>query len=107
MLRVLGVIILLAVYIWFLVDVVRTPRLQARRLPKWLWLLIVVILPIAGGLLWLAFGRARPSAGTRRRRRAPIAPDDDPRFLRELDEQAWRQRMRQRRGETGPDQTPA
>jgi len=107
MLRVLGVIILIAAYISFAVDVVRTPKPDVRSLPKWLWLLVVLVLPIIGGLLWLALGRPFRTPGSRWRRRAPLAPDDDPRFLRELDEQAWRQRMRQRRGETGPDQSPA
>jgi hypothetical protein len=106
MLRVLGVIILIALYISFAVDVARTPRSEARALPKWLWLIIVLVLPIVGGVLWLILGRPR-YPGTRWRRRAPLAPDDDPRFLRKLEEEAWRERMRRRRGETGPDQSPA
>ena len=106
MLRVLGVIVLVALYISFAVDVFRTPRGEARALPKWLWLIIVLILPIVGGVLWLILGRPR-YPGSRWRRRAPLAPDDDPRFLRKLDEEAWRERMRRRRGEIPPDQSPA
>jgi len=105
-LRVLGVIVLVALYISFAVDVVRTPRGEARALPKWLWLIIVLILPIVGGVLWLILGRPR-YPGSRWRRRTPLAPDDDPRFLRKLDEEAWRERMRRRRGEIPPDQSPA
>lgn len=101
MLRVIGVIILMAAYISFAVDVVRTPATEARTLPRWLWLVIVLLVPILGGLFWMALGRTWHASGSRWRRRGPVAPDDDPRFLRQLDEEAWRQRMRQRRGEGG------
>ena len=56
------------------------------------------VLPLIGGVIWLVWGRPRPEP-RRGRRGHPIAPDDDPRFMRQLDEQAWRQRMRRRRGE--------
>lgn len=104
MLRVVGVLLLLAVYIWFIIDVLRTPGSQTRSLPKWLWMVVVILVPIIGGVLWFFLGRARPAPGSRfGRKRGPRAPDDDPNFLRQVDEEAWRQRMRQRRGE---DQTP-
>lgn len=100
MLRVLAVLLLLAIYISFVVDVVRTPAATTRAIPKLLWLLIVIVLPLVGGVLWFVFGRP---LGTRRANRHPVAPDDDPRFLKELDDQAWRERMRRRRDES-PDE---
>ena len=103
MLRVIAILVLIALYISFIIDVVRTPRSQARSLPKALWLAIVVLLPIVGGLLWWVFGRTRRAGGGRWGRRAPVAPDDDPRFLRQLDADVWSERMRRRReGGTGP-----
>jgi len=99
-LRVAGIIVLLAVYIWFMVDVARSPKSSVRNLPKGIWLLIVVFIPIIGGAIWVLFGRTKPIGGEGRRgRKAPSAPDDDPRFLAKLDEDAWRRRMRERRGE--------
>lgn len=99
MLRVIGVLFALALYIYFIIDVVRTPRGTTRNLPKWLWLIIVVLVPIIGGLLWWGLGRTRRDAGGWWRKRGPVAPDDDPRFLRKLDEDVWSSKMRRRRGE--------
>lgn len=99
MLRVALVLLLLGLWISSIVDVLRTPRPAARTLPKWAWLLIVILIPLIGGLIWFFLGRERPGPGRLFGRRAPSAPDDDPQFLRRLEEEAWRKRMRERRGE--------
>jgi cbb3-type cytochrome oxidase subunit 3 len=101
MLRVVAVLLGLAVYIWFIVDVLRTSGASMRILPKFVWLLIVILIPLLGGLLWLLGGR--PRGERRRRRRGPTAPDDDPAFLRQIGDEAWVERMKRRRGDTdGP-----
>ena len=100
MLRVAGIILLLAGYIWFIVDVVSSPKSGVRNLPKAIWLLIVLFVPIIGGVIWILFGRTKPITGGRRLRHTPSAPDDDPRFLAKLEEDAWKRRMRERRGES-------
>jgi hypothetical protein len=100
-LRVLGVLVLVALYIYFVIDVLRTPSGETRSLPKFVWLLLVVLIPILGGLLWLALGRVWPAPGSRfGRRRGPLAPDDDPTFLKQIADDAWVKRMQRRRGET-------
>ena len=100
MLRVMGVLVLIALYIYFIIDVLRTPRGDTRSLPKFVWLVLVVLVPIVGGLIWLALGRVWPVPGSRfGRRRAPIAPDDDPKFLKQLGDDVWVERMRKRRDE--------
>ena len=96
MLRVIGAILGIAIYIYFLVDVVRSSRAGSRALPKYVWLPVVVLIPIVGGIIWTLFGKPRTA-----RKRQNIAPDDDPKFLRNLDEQAWREKMRKQHEEEG------
>jgi hypothetical protein len=96
------------------INVVTTPEAQVRNLPKLLWLLIVLFVPIVGGIAWLVAGRpARPARSSpsrggagippvpgRPRRVTAAAPDDDEAFLRGLRERAEQQRRtaeRQRR----------
>jgi hypothetical protein len=57
---------------------------EVRNLPKWLWVLICLAVPIVGGLLYLVLGR--PLGGPKNRRGSTriVAPDDDPAFLRDL-----------------------
>lgn len=57
------------------------------------------VTPPRGGL-WLLLGRPWPESGGFFRKRGPVAPDDDPRFLRKLDDDVWSKKMRKRRGET-------
>lgn len=101
MARVLLALLVVALYLSFIIDVIRTPKTAVRTLPKVLWLLVVIVLPIIGGVLWLILGRQRRQPGPWFRRRKPSAPDDDPAFLRSLEEEAWKRRMRERRGEPG------
>jgi hypothetical protein len=93
MIRVIGALLAIGLYIYFVIDVARTPRVEMRSLPKAVWLLVVVVLPLLGGALWLAFGRLW------RTRRRFVAPDDDPGMLRQISDQAWSERMKRRRGE--------
>lgn len=74
--------VVLLVYAFF--DLVATPRQRVNYLPKALWFLLVLV-PYAGPLLWIAAGqkRQRPGPGGRPQPRAS-SPDDDPDFLRGL-----------------------
>ena len=104
MLRVIMAILAVAVYIYCIIDVVRTPRGEARTLPKWLWLILVILVPLIGSALWLALGRVWGGPGSRfYRRRGPVAPDDDPTFLKKLDDDVWVKKMQRRRGERPAD----
>ncbi|GAA4756188.1 hypothetical protein GCM10025783_31900 [Amnibacterium soli] len=65
--------------VFAVVDCLLTERPRVRVLPKWAWILIAVVLPVVGPLLWLLVGRA--SARSQPVRRV-IGPDDDPTFLK-------------------------
>ncbi|MFC6079601.1 PLDc N-terminal domain-containing protein [Sphaerisporangium aureirubrum] len=91
---------LLAFWLYCLFDVITTPEQDVRNLPKMLWVLIIVLLPGLGGVLWLLLGRPlgeqtasrRPPGDTGRPRpSAPRGPDDDPDFLRDLDQRMRRE----------------
>ncbi|QDO89847.1 hypothetical protein FNH13_17185 [Ornithinimicrobium ciconiae] len=84
MLRVAMAVAVLAFTVYCVVDVVQTEEDKVRGLPKLVWLLVVLIVPLAGGLSWLIAGRARGILQPRpqTRPRGPRGPDDDPDFLR-------------------------
>lgn len=82
----------LAFWLYCLFDVITTPDEEARNLPKILWVLVILLLPLVGGLFWLLLGRPHgpratrvPPPDTTKRTQAPKGPDDDPDFLRDLD----------------------
>ena len=97
MLRVGAVILAIGFYIYSVIDIIRTSKTDTRTLPKYVWLIIAIFLPVIGGIFWLLFGRIWPQRGYRSKRNAPKAPDDDPKFLRTLDDRTWSEKMRKRR----------
>lgn len=100
-----------ALWVYCILDVIATDEAVIRNLPKIAWLLIVILVPTIGSIAWLLLGRpenagfapgdssnrAEPrGAGmhpSARRSTGVIAPDDDPRFLAELDERTKRLRQ--------------
>jgi hypothetical protein len=105
--RALPLLLSLALTIWCLIDCVQTASRDVRYLPKIGWIVVIVLFWVIGPIAWLLAGRPRqaPSGGIQGGRRPqPLAPDDDPDFLRRLDWERWR---RQRGDETGgPDPGP-
>jgi hypothetical protein len=96
--RYLPFLIAAAVLIYTLVDIALIDRSRVKALPKLLWALIVLVLPIIGAVLWFFLGRERLSerGSGGPVRRGPRAPDDDPEFLRKLSrEQAQEERIRE------------
>jgi hypothetical protein len=59
-------------------------KTEVRLLPKWLWIILCVVLPPVGGLLYLAVGRPLGGPKPTFRKSRVVAPDDDPQFLRDL-----------------------
>ncbi len=81
MTRALLILALVATAFWVytIVDCAVQPPARHRGVSKPVWILIVVLIPVLGGLLWLIVGRTRRAATAARR-----APDDDPEFLGRL-----------------------
>lgn len=109
-----GAALIVGLTLYTLLDAVRTPAHEARTLPKWLWVLVTLLFPVVGPLMWLILGRpkAQPAAGTPRpgfgqRRSTPApsvsSPDDDEEYLRWLKAKAERER-RSREAESNDKQ---
>ncbi len=84
MLRAVLFVAALALTVYAVVDCVQTEEQQVRHLPKGLWLLLVVIVPVVGPLAWLLTGHERSVPPRRRPITGPRGPEDDPDFLRNL-----------------------
>lgn len=80
MVRLLIVLAVLAVVfvIVSLVDCAMQPASRHRGVSKPLWIVIIAILPVIGGVLWFVIGRGSVAGPAMR------APDDDPEFLRRM-----------------------
>ncbi|WP_091226049.1 PLD nuclease N-terminal domain-containing protein [Microbacterium sp. 3J1] len=58
-------LLVIALMIGAMVDIIRREDSQVRFLPKLAWIIIVVLLPLIGSLLWFAIGREYSDAGLR------------------------------------------
>jgi hypothetical protein len=96
-------------WVFCVVDVVVSRPGDARHLPKWGWLVVVLLFPFVGSIVWLVAGRPtrRPRRIGRYERQAPsfpeydrpgraaaVSPDADEEFLRRCRERAEEQRRR-------------
>jgi len=80
MARLLLILALVATAFWVytIVDCAVQPAHRHRGVSKAAWMVIVIVLPVLGGILWFLIGRGRATRPAAARR----APDDDPEFLR-------------------------
>lgn len=78
MARLLLILALVATAFWVytIVDCAVQPAARHRGVSKPAWMVIVILLPVLGGILWFVIGRGRADREVVRR-----APDDDPEFL--------------------------
>ncbi|SEF09582.1 Phospholipase_D-nuclease N-terminal [Jiangella alba] len=83
--RVLPIVVAIALLVYALIDCLQTDSTRFRSLNRVAWVAIIVLIPLIGPILWLVIGkeRARPQRPTGPPPR-PLAPDDDPEFLRHL-----------------------
>jgi hypothetical protein len=90
-------IINLALVVIALIDCLSAEEYAVRSLPKWAWVLLILLFSPIGAIVWFVAGRPqthqvaragewRPGAGfPESERPRAVAPDDDPEFLRKLD----------------------
>ncbi|MGP9539523.1 PLD nuclease N-terminal domain-containing protein [Brachybacterium sp. AOP43-C2-M15] len=97
----------IALTVFALADCVQTQDEKVRGLPKWAWIVLIVLIPWVGPITWLFVGKERKlgGGGGKDPRRGPLAPDEDPDFLRKLDEDIRRER-RERREQDGGEEPP-
>jgi hypothetical protein len=66
---------------------------RVRAMPRLLWVLVVLFVPLAGPIAYYLWGRPSGPPASRRPPARPSSPDDDPEFLRSMDsEQSRRDR---------------
>lgn len=82
MARVIPIIVLIALTIYCTIEVAQARTWEVRRMPKWLWAVVVIAIPGFGPLAWLLFGR--PLGPNRGNPPTHRPPDDNPDFLRGL-----------------------
>lgn len=109
MIRVLAAVASIALSVYALADCVQTDARAVRHLPRWAWIVLIVLVPWVGPLTWLVTGHDRslglPARGAAARppRPGPLAPDEDPEFLARLGEQIRRERREREHRGTGAD----
>src|SRR6185437_4169881 len=95
MIRVLPALLELGLLLYCLIECIQSPEAEVRNLPRWGWMILIILIPLVGGIAWLVAGR--PLRGGRTGRRAawpspgatdnsrstqpPRGPDDDAEFL--------------------------
>lgn len=105
---------IIAVTIYSLLDCMRTPEEDLpTRMPRFMWILIILIVPVMGPIGWIITNWAKGLEGTgymsptvwsiwKTRGESqqhhpgwpgPVGPDDDPEFLRNLDRDVKRRKQ--------------
>ncbi|HEY0530798.1 MAG TPA: PLD nuclease N-terminal domain-containing protein [Actinoplanes sp.] len=82
----------LALFVLALISCLSVERV--RTLPRFAWVLLIVVIPLAGPIAYFVWGRPAgpPLEGSlvHRVSRRPSSPDDDPEFLRTVDSEQSR-----------------
>lgn len=85
-----AIVVAVVFTVYAVIDCAMTDPRRTRALGKPVWIGVVLLVPLAGPLLWLFFGKLRGHGPA-----GPVAPDDDEAFLRSLgSEVEHRERMR-------------
>jgi hypothetical protein len=105
-----------------LIDCLSVEKHQVRALPRAVWVPVILLVALIGPIAWFVAGRPARGGGAPRAtspRPGPVAPDDNPEFLKSLADSArqrdeelfrrWEEDLRRReenlRREHDPDRT--
>lgn len=121
-------LLVIALMIGALIDIITRDDSQVKHLPKMVWIIIVILLPLIGSVLWFALGReysgggiAIPRMPRRETRPTNTATTDAPRWVppaesrtteqqiadldREIEEWRLREEIETRKRERGESDT--
>ena len=112
--RIVLIVLVFALTLYALLDCARTPEeSMPARMPKFLWITLIVLFPTIGPIAWIIVSRVKAAEerggyveptvwssreGTNFRlpqRTRPMAPDDDSEFLRDLEQDIRRRKHHQ------------
>lgn len=99
--RQLLALLVLAAVIYGIVDCAQADARTRRNLPLWVWVALMILLPFFGTVIWLVVSRLT-TPGPEVRQSRPVAPDDDPDFLRELGRRSRQAQKSQTEAEPTP-----
>lgn len=97
--RLIAVIFLVAIVVYaFIVALRMDPKRTPAGINKWVWVIFTILPPVVGSIIFLvanyvtnAKNRGGPDyLGPIARDHGPVAPDDDPDFLKELEDELRR-----------------
>ncbi|HEY3438586.1 MAG TPA: PLDc N-terminal domain-containing protein [Actinotalea sp.] len=128
MIRLLPAWLEVIVLVFCLIDAIQADTTQVRNMKKVYWIILIIVVPVIGGIAWLVAGRPEAGAAQRRvpwpstktaglpeRQRPPRGPDDDEQFLADLrasDAQhekmlaEWEKQLRERETRLRDDDSP-
>jgi len=120
MIRPLAVLVAAGLLVYCLIDCMQADEHRVRHLPRLLWMVLIVVVPVVGPVAWLLVGRPVWQAPWSARPNRPAAPDDDLEFLASIRasdaaheqmladwEAELRERERRLRDDTPDDDKPA
>jgi hypothetical protein len=89
LIRLLPFLLVLGLWIYAFIDCLNTPENEVRKLPKVVWVIIILLFGqvLLGPIAWFLVGRPRrnaPYGAVRANERTWVAPDDNPEFLKSL-----------------------
>ena len=117
--RVLLFLLIVGAVVYAVVDIANSEDDERLGMPPFLWIVLVILVPVLGTIVWLAVSRtqrARRGTGTatptsyrmmsHSPQPQPLAPDDDPEFLWLL-EQARIKTQREEQAQASGEEPPA